>query len=418
MIFSKSKIILISVFTLLVAIGGLFLYFDSGQDLIEQNNNQTKSDDENKNNSIERGAYLFNLKIDGLNLNVDLADTSEKRTIGLSGRKQMKDNQGMLFAFDSPGFYSFWMKDMNFPIDIIWISKNLKIVDLTENVEPSSFPQKFESKEMAQYVLEVNAGWVADHKIEKGMRIYLDDIFPNLKVEEDISGVIEEAPQMSSNILEREVKQSDQMMPPATSNNQLSAQSNIILLNVPFSSQAPFGGWNDARRENGCEETSALMAMAWVNGEKLTPEYADKKILEISDYEKTVYGDFHDTSAKDTVIRIFNDYFKYDKVEVVYDIGSEDIKRELKNGNLVIVPVHGQKVKNPYYTQPGPIQHMMAVIGYDDNTQEFITNDPGTRHGEKYRYKEDIFESALQDYPTGIHKPIEIIRTAMIVVKK
>lgn len=412
--FLNFKIIII--LSLLVLMGGAFVFFDFN-DREDQDQNQVQlKNEETKDGGIEQGAYLFDMRIDGLNLNVELANTVEKRTIGLSGRKKMGNNQGMLFAFDSPGFYSFWMKDMNFPIDVIWISKNLKIVDITENVQPGSFPQKFVSGEMAQYVLEVNAGWTRDHKIEKGMMVYLEDVSPGLKVEENISDVLDETQPISSNVLEGEIGQSEQ--PANLNTGQQSQQNNIILLDVPFTSQAPFGGWADPRRENGCEETSALMAMAWVRGEKLSPEYADKKILEISDYEKNIYGDFHDTSAKDTISRIFNDYFKYDKADVFYDIDGEDIKRELEAGNLVIVPVHGQKLKNPYYTQPGPVQHMLVVMGYDEAKKQFITNDPGTRHGEKYRYGEDIFEAALQDYPSGIHEPIEVVRTAMVVVKK
>lgn len=403
--------IIILVLTFLVAIGGLFVFFDKS-DEIEDATIEVAS------NEIDNGAYLFDMGIDGLDLKVDLANTIEKRSTGLSGRKKLKENQGMFFVFDSPGFYSFWMKDMNFPIDIIWIGKDLKIVDVTENIPPDSFPRKYGSDQMTQYVLEVNSGWVQNHKIEIGMKVSLDNIFPDLKIQEEIpTDAVEEPQQVSPNLLERDLG-TEVQEPTGISGSDLSGKSQIILFDVPFTSQAPFGGWSDPRRENACEETSALMAMAWVRGEKLTAEYSDKKILEISDYEKEVYGDFHDTSAEDTVKRIFNDYFKYAKVRAVRDIDIEDIKRELRKGNLVIVPVHGQRVKNPYYTPPGPVQHMMVVVGYDESKKQFITNDPGTRHGEKYRYDEVVFGAALQDYPSGMHEPIIEGKTAMIVVEK
>jgi SanA protein len=189
-----------------------------------------------------------------------------------------------------------------------------------------------------------------------------------------------------------------------------------VLLDAPFISQAPFGNWSDPRKQDGCEEAMAIMAMAWVNGERLTPQIADKKIDEISAYEEKMYGSFHDTNAQDTAQRIFREFFKYDNIKVKHDITKEDIKQELFKGNLVIVPTDGQLLNNPNYTPPGPTTHNLVVIGYDISTNEFITNDPGTRRGEKYHYDENILESALLDYPTGNHEKIEEIITAMIVI--
>lgn len=193
-------------------------------------------------------------------------------------------------------------------------------------------------------------------------------------------------------------------------------QEKDVLLNVPFVSQAPFGNWSDPMQENGCEEASAIMAMAWVKGTPLTREGALKSITDISNYEQEKYGSYVDTDAEDTVTRIFNEYFQYDNVAVRHDIGIEDIKIELFKGNLVLVPVRGRELGNPFYTPPGPITHMLVIKGYDVSTGEFITNDAGTRHGENYRYDENIMANALLDYPTGDHEPVTDIRTAMIIV--
>ncbi len=191
-----------------------------------------------------------------------------------------------------------------------------------------------------------------------------------------------------------------------------------VLLEVPFTSQAPFVNWNDARKQDGCEEAAVIMAMAWVNDEKLTPKIADEKINEISAFEKKMYGSFYDTNADDTAKRIFKEYFKYDNIEVEHNIDKENIKKELFKGNLVIVPVNGRKLGNPYYTPPGPVTHNLVVIGYDILKKEFITNDPGVGCGEKFRYGENILESALLDYPTGFHETVERKETAMIIIKK
>ena len=190
-----------------------------------------------------------------------------------------------------------------------------------------------------------------------------------------------------------------------------------VLFNVPFTSQAPFGNWSDPRKQDGCEEAAVIMAMAWIEGEKLTLDIADKRINAISAYEEKEYGNFYDTNAEDTVKRIFKGYFKYENVEAVSNINKEDIKKELFEGNLVIVPTNGRLLENPNYTSPGPTTHNLVIIGYDIDSKEFITNDPGTRNGEKYRYDEDVLENALSDYPTGNHEEIKEERTAMIVVR-
>ncbi|MGB9608762.1 MAG: DUF192 domain-containing protein [Minisyncoccia bacterium] len=106
---------------------------------------------------------------------VDLSDDSIKRTKGLSGRESLKENEGMLFLFDSAGNYGFWMKDMKFPIDIIWIN-NDEIVDLSPNLNPEPdksifnlkvyYPQKPVDK-----VLEINSGLIEKYNIKIGDKI-------------------------------------------------------------------------------------------------------------------------------------------------------------------------------------------------------------------------------------------------------
>ena len=94
----------------------------------------------------------------------------------------------------------------------------------------------------------------------------------------------------------------------------------------------------------------------------------------------------------------------------------EDIKKALSENRLVIVPTDGQKLKNPNFTQPGPPRHMLVIVGYDDTTREFITNDPGTRKGEGYRYSQDVLYEAILDYPTGKHLPVTSSDKVMLTV--
>ena len=202
---------------------------------------------------------------------------------------------------------------------------------------------------------------------------------------------------------------------PQAVNSSLIIEQNVFL-NVPFTSQAPFANWDDVVFQNACEEASILMAMSWVEGTSLTKENAQKEISAIANFQQVRYGHFHDRSAADTA-ELIRDYFGYQNIEFRPDINTDDIKAELIRGNIVIVPVNGQKLNNPFFVFPGPLEHMLVIIGYDPETKEFITHDPGTSRGERFRYPEDVLGLALRDYPTGFHEPIIEINKVMIVVR-
>ena len=191
-----------------------------------------------------------------------------------------------------------------------------------------------------------------------------------------------------------------------------------VLLDVPFTAQAPLGNWKDPRQQHGCEEASVLMALRWARGKTLFATQAQQQILAMADWEQKKYGNYVDTSAIDTAERLVKKYAGYENVSVRYDIGVQDIKDELDNGNVVVAPMNGRLLKNPYFKRPGPLQHMLLIRGYDNTRGEFITNDPGTRRGKGYRYPYAILMGALRDYPTGNNEEIKNVRTAMIVIKK
>jgi len=194
------------------------------------------------------------------------------------------------------------------------------------------------------------------------------------------------------------------------------------LLEVPFVVQAPFANWKDADFQNGCEEASMVMAMSWINGEKsISPAQAKKRILEIIDFENKTFGYSADTDVFD-MQKIFKQYFKNENIKASENITLEDIKDEIQNGNIVLVPAFGRALKNPNFTQPGPIAHMLTIIGYDPVTKEFITNDPGTRKGASYRYGEKILFDAIWSYPSGEDIPplpeTAKMKKAMISISK
>lgn len=190
-----------------------------------------------------------------------------------------------------------------------------------------------------------------------------------------------------------------------------------VLLDVPFIVQAPRHNWKDPVYQNACEEAVVLMAMRWVQGKPLSSEEAFVEIQKISDFSKAHYGFYLDQSAED-LTKLMRDYFQYSNVRYQAKIETADIKNELSKGNLVLVPVNGQKLGNPYFTQPGPTEHMLLIKGYDVKTDEFITNDPGIGKGNGYRYKESVINGALQEYPSGYRGKIIEIKKVMIVVMK
>ncbi len=88
---------------------------------------------------------------------VSIAQTPETREQGLSDTLSLATNTGKLFIFDTPGRYGFWMKDMHYALDLIWIDSTLKVVDITSNVGPETYPQTFYPQADVLYVLEINA---------------------------------------------------------------------------------------------------------------------------------------------------------------------------------------------------------------------------------------------------------------------
>jgi uncharacterized membrane protein (UPF0127 family) len=107
---------------------------------------------------------------------VQLANTPNTQELGLSYRDSIGDDEGMLFVFDKPDNYAFWMKDMKFPIDMVWFSEAGQVVHYEENVAPDSYPKVFVNKPKAKYVLEVNAGNAAKYGLYLGAKVELSKV--------------------------------------------------------------------------------------------------------------------------------------------------------------------------------------------------------------------------------------------------
>lgn len=128
---------------------------------------------------IERKSEV---KINNQIIVVDVVSKPKDRQKGLSGRNSLGINEGMLFVFPKKGNYGFWMKDMVFPIDIIWIADN-KIVGIEENVQPESgveaeFLTPYFPPEPVNKVLEVRAGRARLLKAKPGDEVKIKPIVP------------------------------------------------------------------------------------------------------------------------------------------------------------------------------------------------------------------------------------------------
>ena len=97
------------------------------------------------------------IRVGKYSINAEIADTEASRTQGLSGRMNLAADTGLLFVFGSPDIYGFWMKDMNFPIDIVWIDSKKKVVGVERSINPESFPEIYYASSSVLYVLELNS---------------------------------------------------------------------------------------------------------------------------------------------------------------------------------------------------------------------------------------------------------------------
>lgn len=183
-----------------------------------------------------------------------------------------------------------------------------------------------------------------------------------------------------------------------------------INLNVPFTAQAPSGDWSLPFKE-ACEEASILMVDKFYRQQPLGDSGdIENEIKNIVEFEKQKLGFYFDTDAEQTA-SILKDYFGYSKARVIYDITTEDIKKELAQGRPVIVPAAGRMLGNPNYKRPGPLYHMLVIKGYTKT--KFITNDPGTRRGKDFAYDFKVLHNAIHDFNDGL---INEGKKAMIVV--
>jgi uncharacterized protein len=117
------------------------------------------------------GYQQVNVSLNGFPLVADISITGEQKTRGLSVKDTLNENEGMLFVFENEAEHIFWMKDMRFPIDIIWLDSNKTIIHIEHNVQPCSFGSfcpTYKPDGNSLYVLETVAGFANKYAIVQG----------------------------------------------------------------------------------------------------------------------------------------------------------------------------------------------------------------------------------------------------------
>ncbi len=109
----------------------------------------------------------------GARIQAEVADTPAKRSSGLMFRDRLAPDRGMLFVFEDPGAWSFWMKNTAIALDILWLGPDKRIVYIEENVQGCRQDpcHEYKPNKDALYALELPAGSVKREKLAKGMKL-------------------------------------------------------------------------------------------------------------------------------------------------------------------------------------------------------------------------------------------------------
>lgn len=225
-----------------------------------------------------------------------------------------------------------------------------------------------------------------DLSIQKLLEIIEDEntSFENVTAEEPITEVEEGLSNMVS--VQEEIPQS--LVQPS------SGVDNKIL----FVSQAPHEVWDDFHQET-CEEASMIMVVNFFNNKPIDKNIMEQSLIDLVSWQEDK-GYTVDIGA-DEVVEILDQYFGQ-PASVLTDVSVDHIIAELDKGNLLIAPAAGRNLGNPYFTAPGPIYHTVVIRGYDNATEEFITNDPGTKRGEAFRYSYSQLLQAIADWDNNL----------------
>jgi len=182
---------------------------------------------------------------------------------------------------------------------------------------------------------------------------------------------------------------------------------------VPFTSQAPTGVW-DKFHDEACEEASLVMAHYYLDKRDVVfSKEAEKDLQYIGSKMKS--GGVADLTIEEVKADAENIY-GYKNWRIIDKPGVQDMEKELSQGNIIIIPLAGREIGNPYYRSPGPLYHMLVISGYDNKKGVFITQDPGTKRGKNFEYKFNVLIKANHDFPGDENKIDQGVTKILLVV--
>jgi hypothetical protein len=207
----------------------------------------------------------------------------------------------------------------------------------------------------------------------------------------------------TANTANKPVNQNLNLNKPVNINKPVAPVMNLskVFLTVPYINESPDGSWTGPWK-NACEEASMTMVDKYYYGlSSVTVKDAMKMMNTLFAFQNNIWGSNADSDTART-LRIIEENTIYNAT-IIEKPTILQIQKELQGKRPVIVPLYGFDLGNkniPFVPAPrGTSYHMIVIIGYDDVTKEFITNDTGdTKAGPSHRYSYDVLMNAIHDY--------------------
>ncbi len=197
--------------------------------------------------------------------------------------------------------------------------------------------------------------------------------------------------------------------PNSESQSKSEAVPDALNLKAPFYAQAPTGNW-DYPWQEACEEATVLLIANEYFSHQWTSAQFNQQILTMVDWENKTFGDYKHTTMAQTD-QMIHELLNLE-TKVHENPSLDTIKKILADGHFIVLPLAGQELGNPYFSNGGPVYHVVVAKGYTKDNQ-IITHDVGTKRGENYVYDWETINAALHDYAepitNGARRIIEVL---------
>jgi hypothetical protein len=197
--------------------------------------------------------------------------------------------------------------------------------------------------------------------------------------------------------------------------DQMVSKPRSLVLQIPFSSQAPNGNWDN---NEDCEETSIIMANAFLSGNTenvLSAALVAEAIENLKKWEQENLGYNKDTGADATALMAEQVYGL--KIRQIVNFSEQDLKHELNRRRPILMPVNAKLLDTPKYRDMPAFYHMIVVRGYNQNEKGFIVNDPGTEDGNGNAYSFETLKNAATDWNHDLMRMEPDKKIALVVSK-